>query len=70
MLILRKILIAVLFGCLSLTVVSCHKAGPAEKVGKSIDEGIEKTGDAVEDAGEAVEDTAEEINEKVKDATN
>ena len=68
--ILKKILIAVLFGCLSLTVVSCDQQGPAEKAGEEIDEGINNTGEAVEDAGEAVEETVEDVNEDVKDATD
>lgn len=59
--ILKKILIAVLFGCLSLAIVSCDQRGPAEKVGENIDKGIEKTGNAIEEA-------AEEVNEKIKDA--
>ena len=57
--ILKKILIAVLFGCLSLAVVSCDEKGPAEKVGENIDKGIEKTGEAMEEAGEAVEKAVE-----------
>jgi len=67
MFILKKILIAVLFGLLSLTVVSCDQKGPAEKVGENIDKGIEKTGEAIEKAGEAVEEAAEEVNEEIKD---
>ena len=66
--ILRKILIAVLVGCLSLAVVSCDQKGPAEKAGENIDKGIEKTGEAIEEAGDAVEEAAEEVNEKMKDA--
>ncbi|MCF8057196.1 MAG: hypothetical protein K9K37_11245 [Desulfocapsa sp.] len=65
--ILKKILIAVLFGWLTLTVVSCDRQGPAEKVGEKIDKGVEKTGEAIEEAGEAVEEEAEEVNEKIKD---
>jgi hypothetical protein len=66
--ILKKSLITVLLGCLSLTVVSCDQKGPAEKVGETIDKGIEKTGDAIEEAGEAVEDAAKDANKKIKDA--
>lgn len=65
--ILKKILIAVLFGCLSLTVVSCDQQGPAEKMGEKIDKGVEKTGKAIEEAGEAVKEAAEEVNKKIKD---
>ena len=57
--ILKKILIVVLFGCLSLTVVSCSQKGPAEKAGETIDKGIERTGEAIEDAGDAIEDAAQ-----------
>ena len=66
--ILKKILIAVLFSCLSLTLASCDQKGPAEKVGENIDKGIEKTGEAIEEAGEAVEEAVEGANEKIKDA--
>ncbi|WP_163338692.1 hypothetical protein [Desulfopila sp. IMCC35008] len=65
---LKKILIAVLFGFLSLTVVSCDQKGPAEKVGENIDKGIEKTGETIEKAGKAVEEAGEKVNEKIKDA--
>ena len=65
--ILKKILIAVLFGCLSLAVTSCDQKGPAEKTGENIDKGIEKTGEAIKEAGEAVEEAVEEAKETMKE---
>lgn len=65
--IVKKTFIAVLFGCLSLSVASCDQKGSAEKVGENIDEGIEKTGEVIDKAGKALEETAEDVNEKIKD---
>jgi hypothetical protein len=66
---LRNLLIAVLFGCLSIGVLACEKKGPAEKAGEKIDQTVEKAGDKMEEAGEAVKETAEEAKEEVKEKT-
>jgi hypothetical protein len=66
---LRTLLILVLFGCLSIGVLSCEKEGPAEKAGKQIDQTVEKAGDKMEEAGEAVKEKAEEAKEEVKKKT-
>jgi hypothetical protein len=54
---------------LGLTLVSCQKEGPAEKMGKEVDKAVEKTGQAMEKAAEGVKDTAKEAADKVKEAT-
>jgi hypothetical protein len=63
----KKILVAVLLGCLSIAVVSCETEGPAEKVGEKIDQPVEKAGDKAEEAGEAIKEKAEEAEEEVKE---
>ena len=66
---LRTLMIAVLFGLLSIGVLSCEKEGPAEKAGEKIDQTVEEAGDKMEEAGEAVKETAEEAKEEVKEKT-
>ncbi|MGW8187404.1 MAG: hypothetical protein ACWGNK_09050 [Desulfobacterales bacterium] len=66
---LRTLMIAVLFGCLSIGVLACEKEGPAEKAGKKVDQTVEKAGDKMQEAGEAVKETAEEAKDEVKKKT-
>jgi len=66
---LRTLLIAVLFGCLSIGVLACEKEGPAEKAGEKVDQTVEKAGDKMEAAGEAVKEKSEEAKEEVKNKT-
>jgi beta-lactam-binding protein with PASTA domain len=66
---IRTLLIAVLFGLLSIGVLSCEKKGPAEKAVKQIDQTVEKAGDKMEEAGEAVKEKTEEAKEEVKKKT-
>lgn len=50
---------AALLMSISLVVLSgCMKEGPAEKVGKSLDNAADSVGDHVEDAGEVIHDAA------------
>jgi hypothetical protein len=45
----KILMAAVVVGLLAATSMSCNK-GPAEKVGESIDKGVQNTKDAVHDA--------------------
>ncbi|TDG14195.1 hypothetical protein E2F43_12035 [Seongchinamella unica] len=55
----KTITSVLLMGALLIALPGCMKQeGPAEKVGKSLDETAESVGDHVEDAGEAVQDAA------------
>lgn len=62
MLTYKIIIAAVLFGCLSVAVMSCEQEGPVEKTGNKIDETVEK-------AGEAIKEKTEEVKKGVKEAT-
>jgi len=56
---------------LGLTLAGCSDdEGPAEKVGKQIDEGMEETGDQIENATDEMGDKAEEMGDKVEEATD
>jgi uncharacterized protein YjbJ (UPF0337 family) len=65
----KIIIAAVLFGCLSVAVMSCEQKGPVEKAGNKIDETVEKAGDKVKEAGEAIKEKTEEVKKEVKEAT-
>ena len=43
-----------------------EEEGPAEQLGKSIDETVEKAGETVEEAGDTMEDAADEMEQKVE----
>lgn len=49
---------------------ACHKEGPAERAGKSIDQTLEKAGDKIDNAadktGEKIEEAGQKIKESVK----
>lgn len=56
---------------LSLTLAGCSDdEGPAEKVGKQIDQGMEETGDQIEEATDEMGDKAEEVGDKVEESTD
>jgi hypothetical protein len=67
--ILKKIVL-VLFSCMIIvSFTACKKEGPAESVGKKIDEAVEKTGDKIKDSAEKAGDKIEEAGDKVKEST-
>jgi hypothetical protein len=48
-----------LLGTLSLT--ACQEDGPAERMGKEIDNAAKEAGDAAKDVGNAIEDACEDV---------
>ena len=38
------------------TLAACHKEGPMERAGKSVDNAVAKAGDKIEQAGDKVQD--------------
>jgi uncharacterized lipoprotein YehR (DUF1307 family) len=67
--ILKKIVL-VLFSCMIIvSFAACKKEGPAESVGKKIDEAVEKTGDKIQESAEKAGDKIEEAGDKVKEST-
>lgn len=56
----KTISTALLMSTLLVVLPGCMKEeGPAEKVGKSLDNAAESAGDQIENAGEAIQDAAE-----------
>ena len=51
---LKKVLILMAMVAL-IGFTACEKEGPAEKMGKKIDNAVEKAGDQVQKAGDAIE---------------
>ena len=54
----------------SFSLAGCEEEGPAERLGRNIDEGAEEARDAVEDSVEALEDDLEQAGEELEDAGN
>ena len=55
-------------GVLIFTLGACGESeGPAEKAGKTLDQGIEKTGEALKKAGDAMSKEAKDLKEGAAD---
>lgn len=54
---------------LALSFAACKKEGPAEKMGKKVDEAVEQTKEKMEETGKAMEEATEESAEKMEEAT-
>jgi hyperosmotically inducible protein len=59
MTLIRKVLLLVCGLMLVLSIASCEKKGPAEKVGEKIDKAVEKAGEKVEKAGDKIKEKTE-----------
>jgi hypothetical protein len=71
MALLKKMGLLMAAGLLLAGIAGCKKKeeGPAETLGKQIDQGIEKMGKEGEKAGEKVAQELEKAGEQIKDAT-
>jgi len=46
----------------------CEQEGPAEQLGKNVDEAVEEAGDRAEEAAETMEETVETAGDKLEEA--
>lgn len=53
-----------------LGLTACEHEGPAEKLGKDIDNMAEDIGDKVEDSTDSASDKMEEMGDKIEDSTD
>lgn len=72
----KRLSMVLCMGLVAMTLGGCEREGPAERVGKEIDETTEKLGDALEkDApmertGEQIDKEIEETGDKLEKATD
>ncbi|WP_435892554.1 hypothetical protein [Oceaniferula spumae] len=59
---------AACLGAGSLFITSCEKEGPAERVGKELDEAADKSSDKLDEAAEKAKEEAREAKEKAEEA--
>lgn len=62
----RKVALVLSTGLMVVSLAACHKEGPAERAGKSIDQAVEKAGDKIKDATDKTGDKLEEAERKIK----
>ena len=65
----NKIIVYVLLIACSL-LISCDQDGPAEKVGKSLDDATHDTKKSLEDTGEAIDESINDAKRAVEDASD
>ncbi|HEC74118.1 MAG TPA: hypothetical protein ENI26_07065 [Methylophaga aminisulfidivorans] len=62
---LRALLVMLAFSSFGM-LTACDNEGPAEKMGKEIDNSVEDAGDAIEDAGDSIEDAADDAKDEME----